>query len=214
MSEDQQVKVGYQPPAAYLDMARSMLGEIRYYDGADRSSLEFLETHENCLFAVMSVSIVFSYQAVEAECNVLLHLIWLQAGASTLPYRRLMEKCGEPTSFEKIKKKKGLREKIKILCYCLGIRHPSEADSKNWIHFKKIAEAMRHFIIHPDPESFEAECSKIMEEIQAGTYIVVAQKIIRHFYVETRTKVPAWVEAPKFFKCRGFELLQPNQENP
>ena len=211
MSENQQVKVGYQPPAAYMDMARSMLGEIRHFDGADRSSLEFLETHENCLFAVMSVSIVFSYQAVEAECNALLHLICSQTGESTLHYRRLMEKCGETPSFKKIKRK-SLGEKIKILCNSLNIRTPSEADSTNWNRFKQITEAMRHFIIHPDPERFEAECSKMMEEIRAGTYVAVAQNIIRHFYVEAGTKVPAWVETPMFFKCRGFELLKPNQD--
>lgn len=214
MSEDQPVKIGYMPPAAYMDMARSMLGKIRDYDGANTSSLEYLETYENCRFAVMSVSIVFAYQAVEAECNALLHLLFLRADTSTNLYQRIVEKCGEAPSFEKIKKNKSLGEKIKILCYCLNIRTPSQADSRNWNRFKQITEAMRHFIIHPDPERFEAECSKMMKEIQAGTYVAVAQKIIRHFYVEAGTKVPTWVETPMFFKCRGFELLQPDQEIP
>ena len=33
-----------------------------------------------------------------------------------------------------------------------------------------------------------------------------------HFYVKDGTSVFEWVETPKFFKCKGFELLQPNQE--
>ena len=214
MSEDQPVKIGYLPPAAYMDMARSMLGKIRYYDGADTSSLEFLETYENCRFAVMSVSIVFAYQAVEAECNALLHVICSQVNTSTPPYRRLMEKCGEAPLFKKIKKNKSLGDKIKILCHCLNIKHPSEVDPTNWLRFKQITEAMRHFIIHPDPERFEAECSKMKEKIKPGSYIAVAENIIRHFFVEVGEQVPAWVETPTFFKCRGFELLQPDQEIP
>ncbi len=214
MREDQSVKIGYMPPAAYMDMARSILGKIRDYDGADTSSLEFLETYENCRFAVMSVSIVFSYQAVEAECNALLHVICSQENTLTPPYRRLMKKYGETPSFKKIKKNKSLKEKIKILCYCLNIRHPCKADSTNWHRFKQITEAMRHFIIHPDPERFEAECSKMMEQIEPGTYVAVAENIIRHFFVEVGEQVPAWVETPMFFKCRGFELLQPDQEIP
>lgn len=213
MSEDQPVKITYKPSAAYLDMARSMFGEILPYEGADGSSVEFENTRLNCLFAVMSVSIVFSYQAVEAECNGQLHKIYSQRDTSTDRYRRLIKKCGLVPSFRDIKQR-NLGYKIKILCDCLDIRRPSEADSVNWNRFKQITEAMRHFIIHPDPESFGEKCSKMMEGIRAGTYVAVAQNIIRHFYVEVGARVPEWVENPMYFKCRGFELLQPNQEIP
>lgn len=213
MKEDQPLRISYRPPAAYLDMARSMFGQIQYYEAADQNSPEFMNSLHNCLFSVMSVSIVFSYQAVEAECNGQLHRIYTHSDSSTIRYRKLIEQCRDVPSFEKIKREEKLGEKIKMLCKCLGIRTPHEADSTNWNRFKQITEVMRHFIIHPDPEKFQEECSKIMQEIKSGTYVSVAENIIKHFYVETGSTVPHWVEASTIFKCHGFELLPLKKEN-
>ena len=215
MGEDQPVRIIFKPPAAYLDMARSMIEglEILPYEGIKQRSPEFENILHNSEFAVMSVTIVFSYQAVEAENNGQLYRIYSQRDISTNRYRRLIEKCGEVSSFRDIKKRT-LGDKVKLLCFCLGIRPPSEVDSANWNRFKQITEAMRHFIIHPDPEIFREKGLKMMQGNRAGTYVKVAQNIIRHFYKETGTDIPEWVDNPMYFKCRGFELLPPEQKNP
>ena len=215
MSEDQPVRITFKPPAAYLDMARSMIEELEIlpYDGINEWSPEFENIRQNSEFAVMSVTIVFSYQAVEAEYNGQLYRIYSQRDTSTNRYRRLIEKCGEVSSFWDIKKRT-LGDKVKLLCFCLGIKPPSEVDRKNWIRFKQITEVMRHYIIHPDPERFREKGLKMMQGNRAGTYVKVAQNIIRHFYTESGSDIPGWVDNPMYFKCRGFELLPPEQKNP
>jgi hypothetical protein len=196
-------------PAAYLDMARAMFTTTHAYEGADRECPQLDELNHHAVFAMTAVSIVFSYQALEAWCNAQLHRIF--TGKDKTPDRRLRlcRNMAPATNFAELKQKTCLADKIKLLCKACDIRTPHDADSQNWNLFKQVAETVRHFIIHPDPDSFAGDWSKMMEKNKAGTYAQVTQNIIRHFYNETNTPVPGWVEQSTYFQCRGFEILPP-----
>ena len=195
-------------PAMYLDIARSAFSPIHHYDDRDLESSAFQTAEHNTTLAVMAISIVFAYQAMEAMCNGFLEKIYSGKDPVECRKEELSRKRPNADTFEPIKRE-DLGCKIKLLADILCIKRPAEVDSILWNRFKQITEKARHFIIHPNPEEFQEMRKKIMEDYTAGEYVKVAQGVISHFYVETGTDVPLWITSSTYFTIKGFQLIEP-----
>lgn len=216
--EVQEIRVGYNLPAIYLDVARAMVKfcPIKHYEGADTESLPFMEQEHNALFGVMAVTIVFSYQSVEAFCNRYLYEIFERKDEQPERYQRLihtMQSKGNSKSsqigFNDVEKKP-LEKKINFLCKAWNITTPCEMNPANWSAFLQIGRDMRNFIIHPKPQGFQESVRELMGKHKAGVYVEVAQNVLRSLSDEMGVSLP-WIEQPKYMKGLGFQLIAPQK---
>lgn len=191
-------------PAIYLNMARSMFCHVLPYDGAIEDSHNFEEQKLNTAYGAMSVSIVFSYQAIEAFANSQLWRLWLMESANE-DRIRMMHIFKNPDSFKQVKELK-LSDKLKKLAKSLNIESPT-AEKCLWDDFKHLCEDARHFIIHPSPEEFEIFYDRIMLNTKAGKYVEVAEGMISHYFKKMNSRVPEWVSSNSYFTCEGFKTI-------
>ncbi len=201
-----ELSICYHLPACYLDMARAMLAPVKGDRGIDTKDPVVVERCNNVVLAAVLTSIMNSYQALEAFCNSQLHEIWIERDSETPSAKRLEKAFPRATTYEDLKQEK-LGDKIKGLARALDILPPPSTIDRTWNEFKQVVETSRRFAAHPNPETFSDEVKTIMQETQAGTYVRVAETILRHFFVQTDRPVPRWIDGPTYFKGLGFQLL-------
>jgi hypothetical protein len=208
----------------YLEMARSVLTKIDYPENksldqilAENGSVPYY----NMIFAIYSMTIIFSYLAIEAYANYQLHKIWEVCRKTQKTFEeiekkepklsRFCQKYAKYDQFENLKKSnlKNLGERIKTICEIHSFKKIHNINPKLWQDFKDLHEKARHFLIHPlpDPAKFNDMINTKLQNINLGKYVQIAQEIIKHFYKEARLDLPEWIERNKLFAISGFEYL-------
>ena len=209
----QQLKISYDLPHCYIEVARAAMTSFHHPAGADA----FLQKHTiepiaNAKAALVSVSIVYSYLAVEAFVNSQLYNVWKRRHDGSVQAERLLALLGYVAPFEALKGHKrvrGLSERIKTVCQILDIKPPHEGAPKVWQDFIHLVEVSRHFVIHPtpDPEYFQEHMERIMTETKAGKYADTARDIIGNLYDASGESRPEWLTKNTLLKFRGVDLL-------
>ena len=89
--------VTYNLPHCYLEVARGVFGTVHHPLGRDGFEKQFGDApNNNTIFAVVSVSVVFSFLAVEAFVNYQLFRRWESRHDGKPESRRLLEAVGIP----------------------------------------------------------------------------------------------------------------------
>ena len=223
----------YNVPQLYLEMARAVFTGVRHPEKKTLEQIcdeDGLDPLLGIQFAMISVTILYSYLAIEAFVNAYLYEIWDQSriihmtvedlrqknhklSESFKPrYDDFYQKYGKIEPFEKLKQEKELRdlaERIKLVCKEFNIRQIYEVDNGLWQEFKGLLEKVRHYFTHPypDPTKFDEMMKTILLEQKGGKYLQISQDIIKHFFVETKRDIPKWVEENLLFTIKGFEYL-------
>lgn len=147
---------------------------------------EFLKTFgpnplANAIFPVVSISVLYSYLAIESFINYQLYRIWARRNDGSEESNRFSAIFGDVATFETLKthKKSGkLGERIKSLCGILGYQKPHDAIPNVWQDFKELVENSRHFFVHPHPgkEHFQNHVGRIFTKTQAGNTFMWPRK--------------------------------------
>lgn len=224
--------IDYKVPELYLEMARSAFTTLRH---PGKKTVEQIYEEDGggplfqIQFAMISVTIFYSYLALESFVNERLYEIWetaridhktfedskqknLKLAESLKPtYDSFYQEYGKTEPFEKLKETylRDLAKRIKVVCKELKIRQIYKVNNKLWQEFRGLLEKVRHYFIHPfpDPSKFDKMMRTILMEQKAGKYVQIAQDIIKHFYNETRKDIPKWVDNNLLFTITGFEYL-------
>lgn len=213
----------------YLEMARSIFTEIHYPPEKtiqETVAKEGISPSAGLIFAVTSVTIIYSYLALEAFVNYHLYKIWeaSRRNYQALKKNNLLKRAtpkyfdfykaygSRAEKFKDLKKTADLRDlgkRIKVLCEALNIPKIHEADAGLWEDFKGLLEEARHFLVHPfpDPTEFQETIKTILQKEEPGRYVQVTQNIVKHFYSQTGREIPGWVDENELLRLKGFEYL-------
>lgn len=203
----QEIKLTFRLTQCYIEMARSAFTTIHHRDAERRDDLQ----KANVILALVSMSIIYSYLAIESFTNYQLWRIWAKRNTSDVAGQRFQARFGEITKFENLKRTdvRELGARSKVLCDLLGYRQVHKVNPTLWQKFKELVEDSRHFLIHPfpDPEVVQEKLRRIMAKTKAGEYVEVACGMIRHLYQEGRQEPPLWLERNLLFRFRGVDYL-------
>jgi len=166
----------------------------------------------NATLGLISVSIIYSYLAIESFINAQLYSVWKRRHDGSQESIRFLSLLGDVEKFEALKNVKDVRylgERMKYLCQILGFKKPHEINDTLWQDFKNLVEISRHFLVHPfpDTEYFHNNISRIMTETKAGKYSNIASSLIGHFYDEAGKTRPPWLSENTLYCLGGLKLL-------
>jgi hypothetical protein len=209
---DQQVKFTYNLPQDYLEVARAALSPIHGKVPADAETTPPSNELLNAVFAAVSVSIVFSFLALESYLNYQLFRLWEGRNKGDATAARFLQELGNPSDFLSLRGSDKAREvpaRLKTICRILGFAAPHEAIPDTWRRLKELAEASRHFATHPIPEPayFQSNMLRIMQETEAGAYVRVVEEVLSFLHKQSGAVVPGWVVRNELIAFRGYDLL-------
>lgn len=216
----------------YLEMARSVFTGVHHPEKKPKKQIlaeEGIDPLAGIIFSITTVTVIYSYLALEAFANYHLYKIWEnskiahktfenfkqkdpEGGNQMIPtYNNFYKDYGQVDRFEDLKRTdlKDIDKRIKVICEAFKIRKIHDADTRLWQEFKGLLEKARHFLVHPfpDPTKFQDMMKTLLWEKKPGEYVQIAQNIIKHFYMETKQEVPEWVEKNTLFSSKGFNYL-------
>ena len=213
MPEQHDLTISYDLPHCYLEVARGMMLSIHHPLDAH----SFTEEHgasplANAVFSIMSVTVIYSYLAVEAFVNGRLYKVWQTRHDTTPDGQRFIAILGDPVSFEELRHHRRvatLPERVKVLCEILQIPKPHEVDEPLWNTFTGLVNTCRNFLVHPTPAPniFMRHMPRIMQSTPAGEYYRAAQTMIGHFFTQRRIPEPDWLRANTLLRFRGVDML-------
>ena len=211
---EQEIKLTFRLTQCYIEMARSAFTTIHHRGAEDRDELVNTSAHNpmaNVKLALVSMSIIYSYLAIESFTNYQFWQIWAKRNTSDAIGKWFQEKFPKTKKFEDFKRTRlrDLGVRIKVICDRLGYRQLHKINPTLWQKFKELVEDSRHFLIHPfpDPEVVQEKLGRIMFKKKAGEYVQVACDIIRHFYQENGQEPPLWLDHNLLFRFRGVDCL-------
>lgn len=205
----------------YLEMARAAAGPLSFHHptGDLRQVVDTygLNPIASAILAVVSVVVVYSYLAIESFINYQLYRVWETRTEATIESERFLRLLGDAPSFDRYRthsRVRDLGERIKVLCEIKGYRKPHEAIPTQWQQFKELAEASRHFLVHPTPEPvhFQGVMKRVLHELPTGRYPDLAVALIAFFYDQARTERPEWLSRNTLIRFRGIDVLPTNGE--
>lgn len=215
MNKDESI-ITYHVTQCYLEMARAV-----YTKWCLPTAKEFSSDRELKIlvgqfsFLIVSLTVIYSYLAIEAWVNYYLYEIWRKSRLDLgKKYRSFPQKYRQINEFTKLKntKLRDLRERIKVLCDSYQIPRIDRSNPKLWRDFNDLLKETRHFIIHPFPDSEKfQECMKMVQEKYGlHKWAKIAEGIISHFLININKnkKLPNWLTQNKFFKIEKFELVR------
>ncbi|MBA7493633.1 hypothetical protein ES702_04192 [subsurface metagenome] len=213
MNKDESITT-YHVTQCYLEMARAVYTKWCLPTAKQFSSDRELKTLVGQFsFLIVSLTVIYSYLAIEAWANYYLHEIWRKSRFNSgKKYPAFPQKYRQINEFTKLKdtELKELKERIKVLCDSYQIPRIDRSNPKLWRDFNELLEEARHFIIHPfpDPKKFQ-ECMEIVQEKHGlRKWTKIAEGIISHFFINKNKKLPNWLTQNKFFKIEKFELVR------
>ncbi len=203
----------------YLEIARSSIVSLNLdYPKVER----LLQEHSydpivNSTISIVSVTIIFSYLAIESFVNYQLYRIWEKRNDQSHTSKRFFEIFGDVDDFLKLKtnkKVKELGERIKTLCELLSYQKPHEANPRLWQEFKELNEISRHFLVHPYPSDqfFNENLRRIGLETPTEKYVNIAQEILLHFHKQGGLKPPDWLKKNTLVGFEGVRFLWGDDE--
>ncbi len=198
----------------YLEIARSSIVSLKLdHPNVDR----LIEKHGcnpiiNATISVVSVTIIYSYLAIESFVNYQLYRIWEKRDDTCQRSKRFRELFGEVDDFRKLarhKKARELSERIKTLCDLLNYKKPHEVNPILWQDFKELNEDSRHFIVHPYPEDqlFNKNLKRIGYKTPTDKYCNIAQQMLLHFHDQGGIKPPNWLKKNTLVRFTGVKFL-------
>lgn len=225
-------KINLRLTQLYLEMARAVFTEIHHPGIKTQEEImaeEELDPIAGTIFSVTTVTIIYSYLALEAFSNYHLYQIWEHSRMAHKAMEDLKQRDPEHTKnikptydefyqeygkydrFEDLKRTdlRELGERIKVICEAFKIPKVHEADARLWQKFKELLEDVRHFLVHPfpDPTKFQEMMKTVLWERKMGEYTQTSQNIIKYFYSRLGKEVPKWVESNSLFLIKSFECL-------
>ena len=208
-------KVSYRLVQCYLEMARAGYTDTEcYLPSAKQVPLQReLRLRAQMSFLITSLTIIYSYLAIEAFVNYRLYRLWENSRKkSSKDYSAFYHKYGHINEFTKLKdtELKYLEERIKVLCESYQVPRIDRSNPKLWRDFSDLLEKARHFIIHsfPDPIKFQEFMKMIQENHKLGEWAKIAEEIISHFLMHEKKKLPKWLKQNEFFAIKRIELLR------
>ncbi len=205
----------------YLEMARAAAGPLSFHHPTgDLRHVVDTYGHNpiaSAILAVVSVVVVYSYLAIESFINYQLYQVWATRTEATVESERFLRLLGDAPSFDRYRthsRVRDLGERIKVLCEIKGYHKPHEAIPTQWQQFNELAEASRHFLVHPVPEPghFQRVMKRVLQELPTGRYPDLAVGIIGFFYDQARTEKPEWLSRNTLIRLRGFDVLPTDAE--
>lgn len=180
---------GFNPPRAYLDLARAchsrpidpIYGKppSAANDDADQKEERSLR---DVAFALNAQSVVFSYMTIEAFANCEIVQFWENGHPNLSPKLRDCKslKC---LKIEVRKHYRELSDKINLIFSCKGIRPIQESDIRLWEDFLDILKYLRHYFEHFTPDlAIPHERDEILEETPLKKYSDIAIQIMKHYH--------------------------------
>jgi len=214
MSAQSSSALQYNLTQDYLEIARGALTQIhgkvpaREEDTAPELSNELA----NAIFSVVSITIVYSFLALESFLNYQLFRLWARRADGSQESGRFLNELGDASEFVRLKANDKVREvpaRLKTLCRLLAYPLPHEAIPSTWQRLNDLVEASRHFVVHPFPDTdyFNKNMRRMMTETTAGSYVKVVEEIIAFLYAKSGKSVPAWVTENQLIRFRGVDLI-------
>jgi hypothetical protein len=164
----------------YLEMARSVFTGIHHPEMKTQEQImaeEGINLLAGIMFSITTVTVIYSYLALEAFSNYHLYQIWKASKRAHEAIEDLKQKNPEQVKniipaynefdklygryerFEDLKQTdlRELGERIKVICEAFKIPKVHEVDCELWEEFKGLLEKARHFLVHPfpDPTKFQ-----------------------------------------------------------
>ena len=211
-----------QPPSAiqynltqdYLEVARTALTQIhgKIPAGENEPTPPLSNELANAIFAVISITIVYSFLALESFLNYQLFRLWARRADSSEESNRFLSELGDVSEFIRLKSNDKVREvpaRLKTVCRLLAYPPPHEAIPGTWQRLNDLVEASRHFVVHPFPDAdyFNKNMRRMMTETTTGSYVRVVEEVISFLYTKGGKSVPAWVTRNQLIQFRGVDLL-------
>jgi len=215
--EEGPLRLTYDLTHDYLEVARSYTMPLYL----PQEQKVFIEKHgpdpfNNAVFSLISISVVYSYLALESFINKQLYDLWASRQEDSPTAKRFQELLGNPDTFGELKtnkttsnKVRDLDDRIKTLYKILGFELLHTRNPSLWEDFLKLVQASRHFLVHPDPDvgSFQKSLKRIFEETKSGTYVNVVTSILRDMYEQSEREPPSWLSTNTLLRFRGADLL-------
>ena len=213
-------KFEYNLTHCFLEVARTGAASTKDSDPKVQTIIDKVGPNPlaNIVFGPVSVTIVYSFLAIESFVNYHLYHVWKTRNSDSEQSRRFIDEFGKFDNFEGIRTTKSGRDlpsKLKALCRIAGFAMPHEVLPDLWQDFLFLSKSSRHFMIHPypDPDFFGTHVSRIMMETKTGKYIEIAEALIGHIYDQARWERPDWLSRSTLFKFSSVDVLyDPEQE--
>lgn len=214
MTEQASDALQYNLTQDYLEVARAALTQIhgKVPTGEEQVVPQLSNDLANAIFSVVSITIVYSFLALESFLNYQLFQLWAQRNDGSEESARFLSELGDVPEFVRLKGNDKVREvpaRLKTICRLLGYPMPHEAIPHTWQRLNDLVEASRHFIVHPFPDTdyFNKNLRRMMTETTAGSYVGVIEEIISFLYIKSGRAVPAWVTENQLIRFRGLDLI-------
>jgi len=225
------VKVNLRLTQLYLETARSIFTGIHRTkeDKLGEMSNEELDRLSNILFAMASMSVIYSYLAVESFANYHLYKIWTQGKRAQKAFEDIgrkdpkllvglrptygdfFKKYGHVGKFEDLKttRLRDLDKRLTEICTAYAIIPIHRKNTRLWQEFKGFLKLTRNFLVHPlpDPAKFNEVSRTLLYEKPSGAYVEIAKQVIGHYYVELKQRTPDWLQQNELFTLRGVNWL-------
>lgn len=214
------IRLRYSVPQSYLELARCVFTSLHHPSG---SVQRFVARHgrsrfASAVFALTSLTIIYSYLAIEAFVNYQLYQIWKKRETDDPAGTHFKKRFGDIPKFEDLRRTRlrELPERIKALCDFLGYEQIHNRQPQLWQDFKTLVEKARHFLVHPFPdlERVQQLFSQTLTKTPGGLYVRVAEEVIQHFHTEGHVTSPSWLRENQLIRFRGVELLTKRRRSP
>lgn len=213
MDKDEWI-ITYNVTQCYLEMARAVYTKWDLPTANESSSNRELRSSVGQFsYLIVSLTVIYSYLAIEAFANWHLYKIWQRSrDTSGKVYNTFYEKYGQINEFTKVTgtELKELKMRIKVLCDSYKIPRIDTTNPELWRDFNELLKKARHFIIHPfpDPKKFQECMEMVQQKYGIGKWAKIAERIISHFFVNKNKKLPSWLTQNEFFKIEKFKLIR------
>jgi hypothetical protein len=203
----------------YLEMARAVFRPVQSSQVAHRAPPDY-----PTMFGLLSVTILYSYLAIESFINYHFCTIYERAAKSHQACEKLTKLHPDDEiipDYDDFFKQHGntplqairleLKEKIKSVCSAYSIPQIYEQDPQLWQDFCDILKPSRDFLVHavPEPQIFETHMRRLVEQTTAGKYVEIATGIIKYFYEQHDKEPPDWLSENQLIQ---FYAVRPDTD--
>jgi hypothetical protein len=216
MDAAQPLRINFDPPHCYLEVARAALTPVHANTPASGKDedLELSPDLVSAKFSMVSISVIYSFLAIEAFVNHELFRLWDRRHDGSVEAKNFLSELNDPSTFEELKgnsKIRELPERIKTLCRLLQFPAPHSAIPHTWRNLSELVRASRHFLVHiyPEPQYFHRNMSRIMSKTQAGAYVRVVEELLSFLWTQGKVTPPPWLTQNTLLRFRGVDLLAP-----